>query len=192
MKSAGELPRVGISSCLLGEEVRYDGRHKRAPWLFAVDALLVEWVAVCPEVEVGMGVPREPVQLVTPGADIIGSTRTRVIGVVSGADWTARMDAWARRRLRELGALDLSGYVLKARSPSCGPAAVPVHASEGQSGEYVKEGRGIFADALMAAMPGLPIADDESLRDPDARRAFFVRVSDYRSGAAATGQPHRP
>ena len=101
-------PRIGISSCLLGERVRYDGGHKRAAALVRWFRARADLVSGCPEWEVGMGVPREPVRLV----------RGRMRGVETGADWTDAMKKFARRRVRELR---LDGWILKARSPSCDP-----------------------------------------------------------------------
>ena len=161
-------PRVGISRCLLGDEVRYDGGHKHEPSLIAALAPHVELIAVCPELEVGMGVPREPIQLVASAPD---AAAVRLAGVESGIDWTGRMQAWAAGRIAELRALGLSGFVLKARSPSCGPRDVPV-----------RDGRpapGLFAQALMHAMAELAVDDEERLRDPQARAAFLARVTAY-------------
>lgn len=107
-------PRVGISQCLLGDRVRHDGGHKRDAALLHALSSHVEWVPVCPEVEVGMGIPREPIQLVrardgTPAA----AQDVRLRGVTTGDDWTGRMVDFARRRVRELAAHQLSGFVLK-------------------------------------------------------------------------------
>jgi uncharacterized protein YbbK (DUF523 family) len=154
-------PRVGISRCLLGEPVRYDGTDRRADDLLRELDAYVEWVPVCPEVEIGMGTPREPIHLV-PAADgiVSGTRRVRLIGVQSGADWTERMDRWSRDRAAGLKDLRLSGYIFKARSPSCGIGDVP----------------GLFARAVIDAMPDLPVVDEDSLRDAAARRAFLERV----------------
>jgi uncharacterized protein YbbK (DUF523 family) len=164
----GDRPRVGVSRCLLGDRVRYDGGHKHEPSLIETLAAHVEWVPVCPELEVGMGVPREPIQLVTAG----DGSRVRLVGVDSGADWTDRMQAWASEKLAALEALGLSGFVLKSRSPSCGPQGVPVGHGEPSPG--------MFAQALMAAMPDLPVEDEERLRDPEARASFMARVTAHR------------
>jgi uncharacterized protein YbbK (DUF523 family) len=162
-------PRVGISRCLLGDEVRYDGRHKRDDALLAGLGADVEWVPVCPEVEIGMGTPREPIQLVAaPDGVRAGSMRARLVGVASGRDWTAAMTAWAAARVRELQALDLSGFVLKADSPSCGRLAVPVIPAG--------EGRGLFAQALLDAMPDLPVEEESRLADPAELHRFRDRV----------------
>ena len=120
-----DLPiRVGISSCLLGEEVRYDGGHQKDPYITGVLARHFSWVPVCPELEVGMGVPREPIRLVgAPDAP-------RLLGVTTGTDHTERMGAFARRRVQELGRRGLSGYVLKRASPSCGMERVNLRRGE--------------------------------------------------------------
>jgi uncharacterized protein YbbK (DUF523 family) len=150
-------PRVGISRCLLGEAVRYDGGHKRNPAILESIGPQVEWVPVCPEVEIGMSTPREPIQLI-PGGDGV-----HMIGLESGNDWTLPMRHFSARRVSELAALGLSGYILKSGSPSCG-----------------LEGPGLFARALMDAMPALPIEDEMRLQDPAVRDAFIARVLAYR------------
>src|SRR5882762_6974511 len=117
--------RLGVSSCLLGEEVRFDGGHKRDRFLTDLLGRYVEWVPVCPEVEVGMGVPREALRLVgTPASP-------RMIGLRSGDDYTARMRRFATERVRALAALDLGGYVFKKDSPSCGIERVRVYGAGG-------------------------------------------------------------
>ena len=163
-------PRVGISRCLLGDEVRYDGGHKRESPLLEELSDVVEWVSVCPEVEVGMGVPREPIQLLADGGAV------RLVGVESGTDWTGQMQSWATRRIEELRRLQLHGFVLKARSPSCGPRDVPVRHGEPE--------RGMFAAALTEAMPELPVEDEERLRDVRLRAEFLARVRARHSHAA--------
>ena len=165
-------PRVGISRCLLGDEVRYDGTHRRDATVIELLEARVEWVPVCPEVEVGMGTPREAIQLVT-SSDGVPSLRSlvRLVGVGSGLDWTSRMHAWAHQRACELAALDLSGYVFKARSPSCGIGDVIIRDAGGE-----RRGRGLFAQALIEALPDLPVADEASLSDPAARARFLERV----------------
>jgi uncharacterized protein YbbK (DUF523 family) len=145
-------PRVGISSCLLGDEVRYDGGHKRHAFLADVLAPHVEWVPVCPEVEAGMGVPREPLRLVRAGND------TRMIATVSGVDHTDAMRAYAEQRVRALEQMDLRGYVLKSKSPSCGMD------------------EGIFATVLRTRLPELPVEEESRLNDPVLRDHFIKRV----------------
>ena len=169
-------PRVGISRCLLGDDVRYDGTNKRSRAVVALSAD-VEWVPVCPEVEVGMGVPREPIRLVARlGGVASGCEHVLLRGVHTDDDWTARMDDWATARVAELTAEQVSGFVLKARSPSCGPAGVLVHHPDG---EATASGRGLFAEALATAMPGLPLIDEEALEDPHERARFMEQVRTF-------------
>lgn len=178
-------PRVGISRCLLGDEVRYDGTHRRNEALIETFGRLVEWVAVCPEVEVGMGTPREPIRLMARAdGERAGSGRVRLMGVTSGEDWTGRMQAWTEARVRELAALELSGYVLKARSPSCGIRDVLVYADP-ESTAVTRDGRGVFARALVEAMPDLPVEDEERLGDPRVAAEFLRRVLAFTVAAEA-------
>jgi len=169
-------PRVGISRCLLGDDVRYDATNRRSRAVEEM-AAYVEWVPVCPEVEVGMGVPREPIQLVASRNGVPSALESvRLLGVRTREDWTARMDRWSHARVAELTALRISGFVLKARSPSCGPAAVLVHHD---TAEPTATGRGLFAEALSIAMPGLPLIDEEALDDRSARDRFLQAVRDF-------------
>lgn len=166
----GEGPiRVGISACLLGEEVRYDGGHKRDPVLVETLGDLFEWAPVCPEVEMGLGVPREPIRLERRGG------RLRLFAAGSGVDHTRQMRTWARGRIEELAAQGLSGYVLKSQSPSCGVTDVPVYQSAG--GE--SSGRGLFAAVLLERFPNLPVEEERGLHDADRRDSFVERVLAY-------------
>ncbi len=170
-----ERPRVGISRCLLGDAVRYDGTHKRDAAL--VDALSphVEWVPVCPEVEIGMGTPREPIGLVADARGMPSAgARVRLLGLGTGEDWTDRMQTWARERMEALTPLRLSGYICKAGSPSCGIHGVPVHA-----GAMERVGRGLFAQVLVTALPDLPVADEEELTHTASRDDFLRRIRAY-------------
>ena len=175
-------PRVGISRCLLGEDVRYDGTNRLSAAVAELTSL-VEWVSVCPEVEVGMGVPREPIQLVR-GADGVpaGSESVRLKGVHSGDDWTERMHRWAAARAIDVAAAGISGFVLKARSPSCGPAGVLVHDDPAAA---VATGRGLFAEALATVMPGLPMIDEETLEDRGQRERFLQTVRAFAGSRGA-------
>jgi len=164
--------RVGISSCLLGNEVRFDGGHKRDRFLTDVLGPHVEWVPVCPELEAGMGVPREAVRLV-------GEPRAlRMMGVHSGADHTSVMRRFAAGRVRALAALDLAGFVLKKDSPSCGMERVRVYRPGG--GVPSRAGRGLFAATLIAALPLLPVEEEGRLNDPVLRENFIERLFCYR------------
>jgi uncharacterized protein YbbK (DUF523 family) len=138
--------------------VRYDGGHKRQPVLIEALGPHVEWVPVCPEVEMGMGTPREPITLIRDADGV------RAIGIDSGRDWTLPMVSFAVPRAEALRTLGIAGYVFKARSPSCG-----IHAT-----------RGLFAEAVAGAMPDLPVADEEDLRDAEACEQFLQRVRSHR------------
>src|SRR5579875_562364 len=151
-------PRLGVSSCLLGEQVRFDGGHKRHRFLVDVLGPYVEWVPYCPEVEIGLGTPREPIQL-TAGGRLVNKGRT--------ADHTAAM-----------GALPLptrlDGYVFKAKSPSCGIHGIPRYGPAGQAED--RRGRGMYASRVMDADPLLPVEDEGRLTDDFLREAFVERA----------------
>ena len=163
-------PRVGISTCLLGEKVRYDGSDKRDAMVLEFLGRRVEWVAVCPEVEVGMGTPREPVQLVR------GEQGIRLVTVDTRIDYTDAMKTWGERRLDDLERQQISGYILKKNSPSCGKAAVKLFELE-QPPSHT--GRGLFADALLRRFPNLPVREEDELHDLHALHAFLDSVLRY-------------
>jgi uncharacterized protein YbbK (DUF523 family) len=168
--SSGPI-RVGISACLLGQEVRYDGGHKHAGSLLDAFGQSVEWVAVCPEVEAGFGTPREPVQLSRAGDTL------RLVTVTTRRDLTDPMEQLIRRRLSALRLEGLSGYILKANSPSCGPGQVKVFDRDGAT--VAESGRGLFAEAVMREFPDLPIEDESRLADPRLLEEFVSRVFAY-------------
>jgi uncharacterized protein YbgA (DUF1722 family)/uncharacterized protein YbbK (DUF523 family) len=161
--------RIGISSCLLGCKVRFDGGHKKDDFLVNTFGSWVRWAPVCPEVEVGMGTPRESIRLVRDGDAV------RLVAPESGRDWTEPMQAYSLRRVEELADGDLSGYVLKKDSPSCGMERVNVYGD----GMPVKSGRGAFAEALLARFPDLPVEEEGRLCDPRLRDNFVERVFAY-------------
>jgi uncharacterized protein YbgA (DUF1722 family)/uncharacterized protein YbbK (DUF523 family) len=170
MSSAASL-RIGVSACLLGEAVRYDGGHKRDRFVTDVLGPFVEWVPVCPELEAGLGVPRPAMRLSADGDAV------RVVEIGSGRDHTRALRRFSASRVRALAELGLSGYVLKKDSPSCGMARVRVY---GESGPPVRTGRGVFAAALMEALPELPVEEEGRLQDPALRENFIERVFAYR------------
>ena len=163
--------RIGISACLLGEEVRFDGGHKRDSFLTDVLGPHVEFVPVCPEVEMGLGTPRETLRLVRQG------TSLRMITTRTSIDHTDAMTGWASTRLDTLDHEDLSGYVLKKDSPSCGMERVKTYSDQGLPR---RDGRGLFAAALMERMPLLPVEEEGRLTDPVLRENFIERVFAYR------------
>jgi len=162
--------RIGVSSCLLGETVRYDGGHKRHAFLTETFGRFVEWVPVCPEVECGLGTPRESMRLVDNGEGV------RLLTVKSAVDLTGRLESYARRRVAELAKADLSGYVLKKDSPSCGLMRVKVFRPNGVA---VRSGRGLFAARLVEQCPNLPVEEEGRLSDPRLRENFVERVFAY-------------
>jgi uncharacterized protein YbgA (DUF1722 family)/uncharacterized protein YbbK (DUF523 family) len=154
-------PRLAVSSCLLGQPVRFNGGHSRNRFVSDVLAGYVDWVPVCPEAEIGLGTPRESLRLTSEG---------RLVST-SGQDHTAAVTALAQRRRTELTGLD--GYVVKSRSPSCGRCSVRVHAG----GRIVTgNGRGVFAARILAADPLLPAEEEGRLNDPLLREAFVEQV----------------
>jgi uncharacterized protein YbgA (DUF1722 family)/uncharacterized protein YbbK (DUF523 family) len=162
--------RIGISRCLLGEKVRFDGGHKRDAFLVDTFGRYVEWVDVCPEVEIGLGTPREPIRLARSGEDL------RLVGVKSGIDHTAAMQSYASRKAAELAEAGLCGFILKKDSPSCGMERVKVYDPHGSP---ARNGRGLFAQALMARLPLLPVEEEGRLSDPRLRDNFVERVFAY-------------
>jgi uncharacterized protein YbgA (DUF1722 family)/uncharacterized protein YbbK (DUF523 family) len=161
--------RIGISSCLLGAEVRYDGGHKRSGFLTDVLGRHVEWVPVCPEVELGLGSPRAPIRLIKGGDGVRFVQQGEI-------DLTDRMRSFSTRRVIELQSQNLSGYVLKKGSPSCGLERVRLYT---EAGMPISSGRGLFAEELLRTMPNLPVEDEGRLRDDRLRENFIERVFAY-------------
>ena len=169
-RSADRPIRIGISRCLLGDAVRYDGGHKRDSFLIDSLGPFVEWVPVCPEVECGMGTPREPMRLVRAGGGI------RLLTVETAVDLTTQMERYARRRVAQLASEDLCGYVLKKDSPSCGLERVNVYSARGVPS---RSGRGLFASALVDRLSHLPVEEEGRLSNPRLRENFVERVFAY-------------
>jgi uncharacterized protein YbgA (DUF1722 family)/uncharacterized protein YbbK (DUF523 family) len=174
LMSDGSHLRIGISACLLGEEVRFDGGHKRDSFLTDILGPHVEWVPVCPEVEMGLGTPRETMRLMRSARS---DGPLRMVTTRTAIDHTRGMNHWARRRLAELAREDLCGYVLKKDSPSCGMERVKVYNAAGMS---ERTGVGLFASALLARFPSLPVEEEGRLNDPRLRENFIERVFAYR------------
>ncbi|MHB8793136.1 MAG: 2-thiouracil desulfurase family protein [Thermoleophilia bacterium] len=158
--------KLGISACLLGEKVRYDGGHKLDEYLIETIGPFVAWVPVCPEVETGLGIPREPMRLVGPASE------ARLVTLQTRIDQTDRLLEWARERLRELSRKNLCGYVFKSNSPSCG-TQVEIHNEQEDMDDV---GPGIWAGAFMAANQILPVETEIRLRDSAIRENFLERV----------------
>lgn len=158
---------MGISSCLLGETVRYDGGHKYDRDINTRLAAFLEFRPYCPEVAIGLGVPRPPIRLVQTEDGL------RVRGVQDGSlDVTTALAAYGRTAARHMD--DLCGYLFKARSPSCGMERVKTYHENGRPGR--SDGVGAFAAAVMQAHPNLPVEEEGRLHDPDLRENFLERV----------------
>lgn len=162
--------RVGVSACLLGQEVRFNGGHKRDGFVTGVLAAFFDFVPLCPEVGIGMGIPRPPIRLVGD------PERPRARGTDDATlDVTEKLEAYTRRRIPALG--DISGYILKKDSPSCGMERVKVYIPK--CGAPERKGVGIFARALMERMQLLPVEEEGRLNDPVLRENFLTRVYVY-------------
>jgi uncharacterized protein YbgA (DUF1722 family)/uncharacterized protein YbbK (DUF523 family) len=170
MSKRGGIP-VGISACLTGEEVRFDGGHKRSRFLTEVLGDYVNWVPMCPEVRAGLGVPRETFRLAKDFGDVPG---VRMVGNRSDRDVTEVMQTTASRIVEELGRL--RGFVLKKGSPSCGLERVRVY---DHNKAPTQRGRGIFADTLARRYPLLPLEEEGRLEDPRIRENFITRIFTY-------------
>ena len=158
---------LGVSTCLLGEPVRYDGGHKLDRFLRDTLGRYVEYVGVCPEVECGLGVPRESMHLEgDPQAPRLVTTRTK-------RDVTDQMTAWAKRRVEELEQANLCGFIFKSNSPSSGMERVNVFDSNGMPR---KVGSGLFASIFMQHFPLIPVEDEGRLHDPVLRESFIERI----------------
>jgi uncharacterized protein YbgA (DUF1722 family)/uncharacterized protein YbbK (DUF523 family) len=160
--------KLGVSSCLLGAKVRYDGGHKLDKFLQDTLGRFVEFVPVCPEVESGLPVPRPSLRLVGDPAD------PRLIAAKTGQDHTDAMRAWAQSRLEELDKENLCGFVFKSRSPSSGMERVKVYPEGG--GAPLTKGIGVFARAFMDRFPELPVEEEGRLNDPRLRENFIERI----------------
>jgi uncharacterized protein YbgA (DUF1722 family) len=158
---------IGVSSCLLGEKVRYDGGHKHDHYITDTLGNFFDFVPVCPEVEYGLPIPREPMHLAGNADD------PRLVTIRTGIDHTRGMKQWAETKLDELAQKNIFGFIFKTRSPSSGMRGVRVY-REGAQPLYT--GVGIFAAAFMRRFPLIPVEDDGRLHDPSLRENFIERV----------------
>lgn len=159
--------RLGVSGCLLGEEVRFDGGHARNRFVAHTLAHWIEFVSVCPEVEIDMGIPRPTIRLVEEQDGL------HLVAPSTGQDYTERMTSYAGGRVGELQAEGLDGFVLKKGSPSCGMERIKVYKNEMP---LRKDGRGLFAATLLADWPLLPVEEEGRLNDEHLRENFIERV----------------
>ncbi len=166
-----EKIKVGISRCLLGEKVRYDGGHQHDRYITDTLGKFFDYVPVCPEVEYGLPIPREAMRLVgSPEAP-------RLVTVKTGIDHTEGMLKWSEKKLKELEKEQLCGFIFKSKSPSSGMQGVKVYT---ESKIPVKKGVGIFAGRFMKYFPLMPVEDDGRLNDPGIRENFIERVFVYK------------
>ncbi len=169
MADGRSRPRVAVSSCLLGEAVRYDGEHKCNDGVIELLSAHFEGVPVCPEVAIGMGVPRPPIRLVKLEAGI------RARGVEDAShDVTQLLQAFARQCVVQLAGV--SGYIFKSRSPSCGLSDTDLFNADGG---LLGKTAGIFSAMIHERLPELPVIDEHQLEDPVQRDAFVQQVRDY-------------
>ncbi len=163
--------RLGVSACLLGEPVRYDGGHKRHAFLTDVLASHADYLPVCPEAGIGMGIPRPPIHLVG------NRRRPHALGVDDPSlDVTTALESFAVATLGRLQ--DVSGYIFKKNSPSCGLRQVKLFARPGYHAR--RQGTGIFARMVVDSLPLLPVTEEDCLDDPQRRDNFLCRVYVYR------------
>jgi uncharacterized protein YbbK (DUF523 family)/uncharacterized protein YbgA (DUF1722 family) len=180
MTSGDGRLRIGISQCLLGDQVRYDGGEKKSSFATELLGEVFALVPVCPEVGAGMGIPREPVKLVA------AEDGARMVGAESGADRTQAMESFSIRKMEDLAEANLRGFILKSRSPSCGMDVVVEGTAESQPG--------LFAKALTSRFPALPVVEETDLEDPALRQNFVERVfafdrqNKFFSGERSVGQ----
>lgn len=167
-------PRLGVSSCLLGEPVRFNGGHSRCRFLTGELDPYVDWVPCCPEMEIGLGTPRETLRL---------TADRRLVSRSGGADYTAAMAALPLPA-------GLDGYVFKAKSPSCGIHGIPRYAPSGQPSDH--RGRGVFAQRVMAQFPLLPVEDEGRLNDAVLREEFTERVFAFARLRELLSAPWKP
>ncbi len=159
--------KIGVSTCLLGERVRYDGGHKMDRYITDTLGQYLEFVPVCPEVECGLPIPRESMRLVgDPGSPRLVTTRT-------GIDHTDRMIRWAKKRVKALEGEGLCGFIFKSNSPSSGMERVKVYSDKGMP---QKVGVGVFARIFMEHFPLIPVEEEGRLHDLKLRENFIERI----------------
>ncbi|MCX5720250.1 MAG: DUF523 and DUF1722 domain-containing protein [Nitrospirae bacterium] len=166
-----EKIKIGISSCLLGEKVRYDGGHKWDRYVTDTLGQYFEWVPVCPEVAYGLPIPREAMHLVG------NPDSPRLVTIRTGIDHTEGMLKWTTKKLNELEKENLCGFTFKSRSPSSGLSGVKVYSPSGMPSQ---RGAGIFGGAFTKRFPLIPVIDDGRLHDPGLRENFIERAFVYK------------
>jgi uncharacterized protein YbbK (DUF523 family) len=162
-----ERPVIAVSACLLGEKVRYDGGNKRNEILIGPLAAQFDYLPFCPEVGIGLPVPRQPMQLVETRYGV------RMLGIADQrSDVTDKLHEYARGMAEQLA--NVGGVIFKCRSPSCGLSSTPLY---NRDGEVIATTSGVFAREIVHLLPDLPLAEDEALADPQRRNDFIRRVT---------------
>ena len=159
--------KIGTSACVLGEKVRFDGGHKRSSFVASHISEFYQLVPFCPEVGIGMSVPRPAIHLREINNEI------RLVDSKTGSsDYSDKMAYYFERQQSSLEPLD--GYILAGKSPSCGMERIKIHNEEGRL--LHRDGRGMFAESLLNRYPDLPVEEDGRLNDKGIRESFFTRV----------------
>lgn len=162
--------KLGISTCLLGEKVRYDGGHKLDRYLVNTVGPFVEWVPICPEHQCGLPIPRESMRLVQTAQGV------RLLTGKTNIDHTERLVNWSKARLDQLEKENICGFIFKAKSPSSGMRDIKIYSEQGMP---LRKGTGLFAELLMQRFPHLPVEDEGRLNDAGLRENFIERVFVY-------------
>jgi uncharacterized protein YbbK (DUF523 family) len=170
----GEKPRVGISGCLLGDNVRYDGGNKWHRVIVEIVGPQVEWVPFCPEVEIGMGVPREPVNLV----GLVDSPS--LLAARTGKNWSKEMKTFTRQKIQTLKEYRLNGYIFKNSSPSCGLKQVKVYEDQTLN-KWAPLGVGVLAREFLLEFSDLPVADEKELSTEQEALEFIEKIKRHHS-----------
>jgi uncharacterized protein YbbK (DUF523 family) len=164
-----QKPKVGISSCLLGEKVRFDGDSKLHRVIVEIIGPHVEWVSLCPEMEIGMGVPREPVNLV----GVLASPD--LLAVDTRTNWTGKMKNYSRQKIQTMKKYPLSGFIFKSSSPSCGLKKVKLYDNSSLE-QWSASGTGLFAKEFILEFPGLPVVEEKALTDEQQAGEFIEKI----------------
>jgi uncharacterized protein YbbK (DUF523 family) len=172
-------PHVGISPCLLGKRVRYDGGHRHNRYITDILGKYFDWIPVCPEVEYGLGIPREPMHLIGDPA------KPRIVTIFTGIDHTDGMMKWVENKLVALEKEDLCGFMFKSKSPNSAIRSVTILSP---SGVECGVGPGIFGGAFIKHFSKIPVIDDEQLGDPVLRKDFLEKVFAFKRLPDAKGK----
>ena len=175
--------KIGISACLLGKPVRYDGENGHAHFLTDAFGKDIEWVPVCPEVEFGLSVPREEMRLYG------NQDSPRLITVNTTLDHTEGLKKWARKKIRDLESENLCGFIFKSKSPSCGLNGVNIYSL---AGKHIGKGAGLFAEGFTKNFPLIPVESEERLYDQTIRDNFIKKVFTFFKDRRTSDVDRRP